>query len=90
MSVEIITKDDLQHFRLLLLNDIKELLAAKTEPCKEWLKGTEVRKLLKVSHGTLQNLRISGRLYYSKIGGTYYYRYKEIMKMLESGVEAYR
>ncbi|MFB9843955.1 helix-turn-helix domain-containing protein [Mucilaginibacter ginsenosidivorans] len=90
MSVELITKDDLQHFRLVLLNDIKELLAAKTEPSKEWLKGTEVRKLLKVSHGTLQNLRTSGRLYYSKIGGTYYYRYKEIMKMLESGVEAYR
>lgn len=90
MGVEIITKEDLQQFRVQLLNDIRELLGAKTDIQKEWLKGSEVRKLLKVSHGTLQNLRIAGRLYYSKIGGTYYYRYKDIMKMLESGVEAFR
>jgi hypothetical protein len=89
MSVEIITKEDLQQFRVELLNDIKELLGAKPDTNKDWLKGTEVRRLLKVSHGTLQNLRVAGRLYYSKIGGTYYYRHKDIMKMLESGVEAY-
>lgn len=89
MSVEIITKEDLQTFRVNLINDIKELLGAKIEGPKEWLKGMEVRKLLKVSHGTLQNLRIAGKLYYSKIGGTYYYRYKDILKMLESGVEVY-
>lgn len=85
MSVEIITKDDLQAFRLQLVADIKQLLGDKSEVAKEWLKSTEVKKLLKVSHGTLQNLRIAGKLYYSKIGGTYYYRYRDIMKMLESG-----
>ncbi|SDF16011.1 Helix-turn-helix domain-containing protein [Mucilaginibacter pineti] len=87
MSVEVITKEDLQAFRLQLLGDIKQLLGEKTEVAKEWLKGTEVRKMLKVSHGTLQNLRIAGKLCYSKIGGTYYYRYKEIIGMLESGME---
>lgn len=90
MSVEIVTKEDLEVFRVRLISDIKELLNAKPEASKDWLKGTEVRKLLKVSHGTLQNLRVAGRLYYSKIGGTYYYRYKDIMKMLESGMPAYQ
>ena len=87
MSVEVITKEDLQAFRLQLIGDIKQLLGEKTEIAKEWLKGPEVKKLLKVSHGTLQNLRIAGKLCYSKIGGTYYYRYRDIMKMLESGAD---
>jgi hypothetical protein len=89
MSVEIITKEDLQALRLQLVADIKQLLGDKSEVAKEWLKSTEVKKLLKVSHGTLQNLRIAGKLYYSKIGGTYYYRYRDIMKMLESGTGAF-
>jgi hypothetical protein len=90
MGVEIVTKEDLEVFRIRLLDDIKGLLNVRPETSKDWLKGTEVRKLLKVSHGTLQNLRIAGRLYYSKIGGTYYYRYKDIVKMLEGGVPAFK
>jgi hypothetical protein len=89
MNVEMITKEDLQLFRQQLIEDITLLLDAKTEGPKDWIKSSEVRRLLKVSSGTLQNLRISGRLFYSKVGGTYYYRYKEIIKMLENGVETF-
>lgn len=84
MSAEVITKEDLQAFRVELLSDIKALLGTKVEPAKEWLKTSEVRTLLKVSSGTLQNLRTSGQLKYSKIGGTYYYRHSEIIKLLQS------
>jgi hypothetical protein len=52
---------------------------------KEWLKSNEVRKLLGISPGTLQTLRITGTLNYSKIGGMMYYRYQDIMKLLEKG-----
>lgn len=90
MSIEIITKEDLQHFRLQLLNDIRDLLNTKKDIQKDWLKGSEVRQLLKVSHGTLQNLRLTGRLSYSKVGGTYYYRHLDIIKMLEKCKEVYR
>ena len=82
MSVEIITKDDLQVFRHDLLNDIKLLLGKNTPEVKEWLKPAEVKKLLKISAGTLLTLRATGKLQYSKIGGTYYYRYQDIQKML--------
>ncbi|WP_114941369.1 helix-turn-helix domain-containing protein [Mucilaginibacter endophyticus] len=90
MNVEIITKEDLQAFRLQLLHDINALLNTKKDIQKEWLKGAEVRQLLKVSPGTLQNLRTGGRLSYSKVGGTYYYRHQDIIKLLESSREAFR
>ncbi len=82
MAVEIITKDDLNLFRLQLLSDLGEMLNLKQSQQKQWLKSAEVRKLLKMSPGTLQNLRINGTLRYTKIGGTMYYSYEDIEKML--------
>ena len=87
MALEIITKEDLQEFRFLLLNDIKELMGKSTEQ-KEWLKSPEVRKLLKISPGTLQNLRINGTLRFTKIGSIIYYRQQDIHKLLESGMNS--
>lgn len=43
-----------------------------------------VKELLKISTGTLQNLRINGSLSFTRIGGTLYYNYKDIEKMLEN------
>jgi len=83
MPVEIITKQDLEDFRIKLLQDIKELLSGKTEEPKKWLKSYQVRNLLKISPGTLQNLRINGTLTYSKVGSIFYYRYEDILRLLE-------
>jgi hypothetical protein len=84
MLTEIITKEDLEYFRLQLLNDLKQLnLSAAQKLPKEWLKGSEVRKLLNVSAGTLQNLRISGKLQSIKVGGIYFYRYRDIEKLFQ-------
>lgn len=84
MQIEVITKDDLQVLREQLLGDIKGLLSENTNAnAKEWLRSSEVRKLLKISPGTLQNLRISGRLCPSKVNGIYFYKYADVMKMLD-------
>lgn len=85
MNVEVITKEDLQAFRLQLINDLKELFFSTQSPTKEWLKSSEVRKFLKISSGTLQNLRIAGKLHPAKIGGIYYYQYNELERLLEKG-----
>lgn len=82
MAIEIITKQDLEDFRVLLLKDIKEIFQSKTEPTKQWLKSKEVRKLLNISPGTLQTLRINGTLTYTKIGGIMYYDNLDIDKLL--------
>jgi hypothetical protein len=82
MIVEVITREDLNQFRSLLLNDLKEIIYSKPNPSKQWLKSSEVRKLLNISPGTLQNLRINGTLTYTKIGGTLYYDNADIDKLL--------
>ncbi len=89
MSVEVVTKEDLQTFRLELINDLKALLLYKLEAKKEWLRSGEVRKLLKISPGTLQNLRITGKLKSSKVGGINFYRYSEIEKLLDSNIDVW-
>ncbi|WNM18490.1 helix-turn-helix domain-containing protein [Flavobacterium capsici] len=82
MAVEVITREDLNEFRTLLLNDLKEIMHSKTQQAKKWLKSNEVRKLLNISLGTLQNLRINGTLTYTKIGGIMYYDNADIDKLL--------
>ena len=83
MAVEILTKEDLNDFRILLLDDIREIFQGKTEQTKQWLKSKEVRKLLNISPGTLQTLRINKTLSYTKIGGIIYYAQKDIEKLLD-------
>ncbi|RZM21673.1 MAG: DNA-binding protein [Pedobacter sp.] len=81
---DLITKEDLEKFRALLLEDIRQIFQGNgTGPvAKKWLKSADVRKLLQISPGTLQNLRINGTLAYTKIGGTMFYRLNDIEKML--------
>lgn len=84
MAIEVLTREDLNDFRKLLLNDLKELLNVSASKNKKWLKSPEVRKLLDISPGTLQNLRINGTLSYTKIGGTLYYDNDDIEKLMLS------
>ena len=83
MPTEIVTTDDLREFKLELIKEIKQLFAAHHgQPTKKWLKSYEVRKLLDISPGTLQNLRVNGTLAYIKIGGVIFYDSEEIQQMM--------
>ena len=86
MEIELITKQDLQQFKVELLNDLKAILKPSADSNKEWLKSSEVRKLLKISSATLVTLRVNGTLRYTKLGGMLYYRYSDIVKVLESNL----
>lgn len=84
MPQEIITIDDLQKFRLQLLEDLKTLIQPMYTSPKKWLRSSEIRTMLGISHGTLQNLRVKGLLPYKKIGGMMFYNYEDIVSLLES------
>ena len=90
MAIEVITREDLNEFRTLLLADLNEMFnSTKPQQQKQWLKSSEVRKLLNISPGTLQNLRINGVLSYTKVGGIIFYAYADLQKVLETNkVEA--
>lgn len=84
MPAAIMTLEDLQDFKQDLLSEIRKMLAEKhaSVPAKKWLKTKELRRLLAVSQGTLQHLRLKGILPYTKIGGAYYYDMQDVEKML--------
>ena len=84
MVIDLITREDLNEFRNLLLNDLKQLIRPQSQQEKQWLKSYEVRKMLNISAGTLQNLRINGTLAYTKIGGLMYYKYLDIEKVMNN------
>ncbi|WP_127137041.1 helix-turn-helix domain-containing protein [Flagellimonas oceanensis] len=84
MGTTIITTKHLMEFKVELLEDIKELLENNNgRSGKKWLRSNEVRELLDISRGTLQNLRINGTLPYTRIGGVLYYDHNEIIEVLE-------
>lgn len=86
MAIEVVTKEDLQEFRMQLLNDLRQLISSQqgSDLKKPWLKNSEVKKLLNISSNTIQRLRIAGKLLSRKVGGVHYYQYEDIAKLLNS------
>ena len=85
MAIEVITSQDLEAFRIQLLNDIRQLLVPRdVKVAKPWLKNAEVKKLLSISSNTIHRLRVSGKLRSTKVGGVHYYKYEDIEKLLNS------
>jgi hypothetical protein len=88
MPAQIITTDDLREFKVELLDEIRILISEQKVPAiKKWMKSVEVRKLLNISPGTLQTLRINGTLPYTKIGGTNYYNASDIDVLLSQNLK---
>ena len=82
---QLITIEDLAAFKDELLHEIKKLLSGSSDTSeKKFLRSSEVRKMLCISAGTLQNLRCNGTLPYTKVGGIFFYDQKDIARMLEN------
>ena len=84
MPANIVTVEDFELFKKDLIDEIQKILAGRPAAQKRWLKSNEVRRLLLISPGTLQNLRVNGTLPFTKIGSVIFYDHDDIQKMLES------
>lgn len=85
MAKEIITLEDLENFKVDLLKELKALWNDRAQPQKKWLKSYQVRELLGISAGTLQNMRINGILPYSKIGGLIFFDSEVVNEVMSKG-----
>lgn len=47
----------------------------------EWLKSRVVRKLMDMSPGSLQNLRVTGKVRLKKVLGSYYYNKSDLTNL---------
>jgi hypothetical protein len=81
-STELTTKQDLFNLEERIVNKFTTLLKIKPADQKEFLKSADVRKMLGISAGTLQTLRINGSLTFTKLNGTLYYEYDDVIAAL--------
>jgi hypothetical protein len=83
---------EIMQLLLELSGAIKEIKAqllvlkqTRTETFKQtWIDGQDVMLALKISKRTLQSLRDTGILPYSRINGKFYYKVADLEKLLES------
>jgi hypothetical protein len=83
MNLELFTREDMKSFKSELLEEIKRIIQPVSTR-KEWLKSADVMNILNCSPGTLQNLRVNGTLPFTKMGGTIYYAYTDVMNVLNN------
>jgi Helix-turn-helix domain len=66
-------------------NYVMALKKSELQTFKEtWVDGQEVMQTLHISKRTLQSLRDSGTLPYSRINGKFYYKIADLGNLLES------
>jgi len=82
MPIEILTMQDLAQLKTSILLEVKAMLPKVTGTDDKIVKSTEVCKMLRISTGTLQNLRKNKTIIATKIGGTWYYHREDIVRML--------
>ncbi|MEQ9285398.1 MAG: helix-turn-helix domain-containing protein [Cyclobacteriaceae bacterium] len=81
---ELITKSDLVDFEKRIVEKMQFITSSTGSLKKQWLRSKEVQEMLGISASSLQNMRIKGSLPFSKINGTIFYDYGDIMGTLES------
>lgn len=84
--MEILSKQDLELFRIRMIADIEKILEANFNNTQEdfgWLRSKAIRKMMDISAATLQNLRISEKIRFKKVMGSYYYSKEDLLKLFE-------
>ena len=83
--MQILTKEDLEIFKLELFKELHNIFKDK-KPIekKEWIKSKEVREILNISPGTLQHLRVTNQIAFSRVGGLIFYKREDVVKLMES------
>lgn len=75
-------KEDFDSFKNELLTEIKAIFDANIKRTK-WIRSKDVREMLSISDSTLQTLRINRTIPAYKLDSTWFYKYEEIVEMME-------
>lgn len=83
MNLNLLDKNDLSTLEEKIDKILLLLKEGKSTQKPEWMRSSEVKKMLHVSDATLKNYRDSGKLKFSKFGGTYYYLFTDLVDVME-------
>ena len=87
MIINFVTVDDFILLRKELIEEFRKALKENnSQSLKKWIRTSEVCKILSISSSSVQNLRVSGILPYSKIKGTIFYKLEDVEKLLEDNL----
>ena len=90
MEVIVTSKKDLQRIVNASVEAATAKVISQVQPVasglKEWLTNREAMDFLGLSKTSLQRYRSSGRLPFSKIGGNIYYKYSDLVAVLEANL----
>ena len=87
MAMAILTRDDLDQFKLELFEVLDSYFQKMDNSVKEetkWLKSNDVERMLKISTTKLQVMRLNGTMPYSKIGNTIFYDLNDVNKVINN------
>ena len=74
----------LSEFKDLIVKEISAKLSKESGMMEyKLLKNKDLKKQLSISDSTIENLRNSGALNYTKVLGTYYYYQSDVNQMLD-------
>lgn len=82
---EIATKADIEEVLKVIQKLQSSLSNVQVE--QKFLRSADVKKMLHISDGTLQRLRISGTLNAKKLNGTWFYKFSNIQKLMKDEKE---
>lgn len=83
-EIIVITKEVFDKFKEELIAEVKDLFQ-KNIKRGQWLRSSDVRDMLGISDSTLQTMRINKSIPAYKIDATWFYKYEEIIAVLEKG-----
>lgn len=79
MNIQVISKEDLMNLRqevLTEIQDVKRLLQVGND--QHYLKNKDVKKIFGCSDSKLESLKKSGKLPFTKLQGTIYYKKHDV------------
>jgi len=82
---QVLTYEDFKEFEARILKEIEEIKKAlpSISP-KKWLRSSDIKELLGISHGKLQTMRNNKEIPFTVIGGTIFYSLEDVNKMLDA------
>ncbi|WP_165025938.1 helix-turn-helix domain-containing protein [Dysgonomonas sp. ZJ279] len=81
---QVLTYEDFKEFEARILREIEEIKKAlpSISP-KKWLRSSDIKELLGISHGKLQTMRNNKEIPFTVIGGTIFYSLEDVNRMLD-------
>ncbi len=82
--MELLTKKDLLELKNEIMGELKKIQGNPSQQIPGFLKSHQVKELLNCSDSKLEALRKSGKLPCTKVIGTLYYKYDEVLKLFNN------